>query len=373
MVPQPQDPLFHMWDLPKIPKRSTLRWHWWFVIFVFDNPEDPLKPLQFMTLWSTKDVKETLVNNRLHIKKKPFISTRNRDDFDGVAAAWYFDGVKNHHDVMLETVTILTERTDESKKIQLTGSRSKVSVLPDPKGYVFKVENPDFKAHLKLRLNLEHHYYKPLREEKPFLKGFIQQSTFKINQFSTEGTISHQGVTKKLSGRGYFQRIIVNTPVPPWWWGVIFFDDGSMIKYFLPNISIGIFRRGTEDKPFIWDSAFKPMKKELDFYDAKTDRIESFKKARVYKTFKDDGLPIFKFHWTRPDGSSLTFTLDTYARSLFSLRTKAFGTPLKTTLNYNEYPCNVTHFEMKTPKREVTKKDLGKGSGNCEHSWGILT
>ncbi|MHA2407423.1 MAG: hypothetical protein ACXACA_03520 [Candidatus Ranarchaeia archaeon] len=373
MVPQPQDPLSYMWEIPKLPQRSTLRWHWWFVIFVFDNPEDPLKPLQFMTLWSTKDVKDTLVNERLHTKKKSFVSTNNIDKFDGVAAAWYFDGTKNHHNIVLETVNILNHRTTNSGKIQLTGSRSTISMLPDPKGYVFQVENPDFTANLKMKLHPNHHYYGPLREEKYFLKGLMQQSTYKINQFNTEGTISHKGVTKKLTGRGYFQRIILNAPVPPWWWGVIFFDDGSMIKYFLPNVSLGIFRRGTQDKPYIWDSAFKAVKKELDFYDSTTDRVESFKKARVYKSFKENGLPIFKFHWTRPDGGNLSFTLDTYARSLFSLRTKAFGTLLKTTLNYNEYPCTVTQFEMKIPKRKISKKDLGKGLGNCEHSWGILS
>jgi hypothetical protein len=362
-----------MWDLPNLPQRSTLRWHWWFVIFVFDNPDEPLKPLQFMTLWSTKDIKETLVNNRLHTKRKPIISTPTQDNFDGVAAAWYYDGIKNHHDVVLETVNILTQRSLNSEKIQLTGPRSTISMLPDSKGYVFQVENPDFNVNLKMLPHLSHHYYGPLREDKPFLGGIIQQSTFKINQFNTKGVISHNGVTKTLSGRGYFQRISLNTPVPPWWWGVIFFDNGSMIKYFLPNISLGIFRRGTQDKPFIWDSAFKAVKKELDFYDSTTDQVESFTKARVHKSFKDDGHPIFTLHWSRPDGGTLSFTLDTYTRSLFSLRTKVFGTPLKTTLNYNEYSCVVTQFEMKTPTRKISKKDLGKGLGNCEHSWGILS
>ena len=41
----------------------------------------------------------------------------------------------------------------------------------------------------------------------------------------------------EVNGSAYFQKVCVQAPSPPWFWGMLHFDDGSYIDWFLPHIS----------------------------------------------------------------------------------------------------------------------------------------
>ncbi|GIR00415.1 MAG: hypothetical protein CM15mP9_1180 [Methanobacteriota archaeon] len=41
----------------------------------------------------------------------------------------------------------------------------------------------------------------------------------------------------QVSGTAYFQKVCVQAPSPPWFWGMLHFDDGSYIDWFVPHIS----------------------------------------------------------------------------------------------------------------------------------------
>ena len=81
-----------MWDTPIVQKRRTLGWWWWFILFLIENPEDPHKPRQLMTLWSIKDVEKVIVNGKPHYMPERLHRTDEKDEFHGVFAGWYYDG-----------------------------------------------------------------------------------------------------------------------------------------------------------------------------------------------------------------------------------------------------------------------------------------
>ena len=47
------------------------------------------------------------------------------------------------------------------------------------------------------------------------------------------GTVDSEAV----SGTAYFQKVCVQAPSPPWYWGVLHFEDGSYMDWFLPHLS----------------------------------------------------------------------------------------------------------------------------------------
>ena len=42
---------------------------------------------------------------------------------------------------------------------------------------------------------------------------------------------------EKFEGTGYFQKVSVQAPTFPWFWGMLHFDDGSYLDWFMPHIS----------------------------------------------------------------------------------------------------------------------------------------
>lgn len=322
-----------------------------------------------MTLWATKDVRQTIVNDRLHRHKIGITRTKSKDTFKGVVSSWYFDGQQMHQDLILENAYCTNQRTPQPG-IFVNG-QSQLSLTPNKSNLNLHIKSDAIKVDLAWQPNFAVPYLGTTGQRKQYLKGLLQQDIFRINQFAFSGNLEFKGVQEQVDGVGYLQRIVVNTPVPPWWWGVLFFENGSMMKYFLPHISPAVFRRTIRDRPYPLEVAYKTISKSMEFYDADKNEVYHFQKAKIRKHFKPNGLPVFHVHYFREDGD-LEYYLNCYSRTYFKMKNKVFETPLQTTLYYNEFPCEVQKFRLSLPGRHLKQEDLGKGFGNCEHSWGIM-
>ena len=42
---------------------------------------------------------------------------------------------------------------------------------------------------------------------------------------------------EEVQGTAYFQKVCVQAPSPPWFWGMLHFDDGSYLDWFIPHLS----------------------------------------------------------------------------------------------------------------------------------------
>ena len=47
----------------------------------------------------------------------------------------------------------------------------------------------------------------------------------------------------EVNGTAYFQKVCVQAPSPPWYWGVLHFEDGSYMDWFLPHLAPTITAR----------------------------------------------------------------------------------------------------------------------------------
>ena len=127
------------------------------------------------------------------------------------------------------------------------------------------------------------------------------------------GTIAGEAV----SGTAYFQKVCVQAPSPPWYWGVLHFEDGSYMDWFLPHLSPTMTAR----TPRPWkkrDIRHIGLSQGGLFHDATHRRTERFARVTVEKSAsqRTEGahgqhpgapLPVFDVHmWNGRTSIKLT-------------------------------------------------------------------
>ena len=308
-------------------------WWWWFWLFFFNNPKNPEKPRQLMILWSTKNEKEIYCNN-LKLKLKP---SKDRSNLSGAVAAWYFDGEKMHHNFLLEQCDIKVSDKEIS-----SNSNTPTSFSINKSKNIIKIGNEfEFIA----EATNKHNFIKPTFESNNYIKK-IGYSTLRLNYLNLKGKVKN----KSINGSAYFQRIFVNSPLPPWYWGVFHFKNGSVLTYFNPNL-LG-----------------KSIKKDIKFFDK--NEVHEFNDIDVKKS--GENIPIFTVVGEN-DNEKINFTVNSYSHSSWTFNKKSFGI-IPTKLVYNEYPAIISDFNLlnKDTGKIIDTEKLGKAVGNSEHTTGIL-
>jgi hypothetical protein len=93
---------------------------------------------------------------------------------------------------------------------------------------------------------------------------------------------------KEFEGTGYFQKVSVQAPTLPWFWGMLHFDDGSYLDWFMPHLSFSCLN--LDDKPWKLRDIFRnPKIGSGIFHDAKRDSTEEFKNCEVELLEPEDG------------------------------------------------------------------------------------
>jgi hypothetical protein len=308
-------------------------WWWWFWLFFFDNPKDPGKPRQLMILWSTKNDGPIDCNGvRISLSK---LDDRMR--MDGAVAAWYYDGERMHHNLLLEPAVLnvtkdsLFTASEVPTRFEVNDRRSVVTI-----GDRFRFVS---------KRTSRHRFADPEHSENTFL-GSLGYSLLRMNHFSLTGVVDG----KKVEGTSYFQRVFVNAPSVGWYWGTFHFGGGAILKYY--NIrALG-----------------KSFKKEIKLFDGKTvHEIDDIRVRRV-----DAKYPDFVVSGEN-EKERIEFTVDCYSHSSWTFRKNVLGF-IPNKLVYNEYPARIRNLRLedKESGKVLTCEDLGEAVGNAEHTTGFL-
>lgn len=357
-------PYKNIWKLRTDNMIEGHSWHWWWWIFFIKNPENPMRPKQLMILWSSKYTDRVKVDHKWWHMDKPPHYVGNNLKFNGMAAAWYFDG-KNMQDplVLREgdfTVTNSGKKGELDPKIEGTDYRFYGSKDE------YRVNIQDDENDFKFRLTPWNSYLNKHRlNENKYFRGY-NYNILKILGMKLDGAIDG----KDIEGSAYFQRVSMNAPAMPWYWGIIHCEDGSFIQYFNPFIGPQIFRKGKKQRSLL-DWGDISLSKSLLFYHRETDTEYKFRSKDIQiKHSISDELPSFVITG-EDDEKRIKIELDAYSRALWR-----FEEPNKLRRNsvfhYNEYPAELTDFYFQDNSNEVEKDDLGRTYSNFEHSWGKL-
>lgn len=308
-------------------------WWWWFWLFFLDKPSDTDNPRQVALLWSSKDEKRIDCN-----EKEITFNHEEGEHLDGVVAAWYFDGEKMHHNLILEEC--------------MMNIGSNYLETDDDLYTSFLIE----KGKCKINVEGEFEFIAEPKNEYDFAINSSSSGDFpldfsysmlKSNRLDLEGEIRGE----KVEGSAYFQRVFVNAPATPWYWGIFHFENGGLLDYYNPKI-LG-----------------KSIKKEIAFHDGK--RQHEFEDIDVEREENED-LPIFHIS-AENEKKKIDFTVEAYSHSSWDFK-KTFAGVIPNKLTYNEYPAKITRLKLvdKRDSYQVDLEDLGASVGNAEHTTGLL-
>jgi len=383
-----------LWRLDIMPPLPRLSWWWWWVILFIPDPDNPSRSRQLMVLWSSKETPAIRVNDHWW---KP--GSRMRVDENkghvvpGMVCSWWYDG-KDMHEPLLMKECKMFSLDDKHPLWPIEGNG-------EGSGAVIPLVDDDLslgltKGNKKFWLNLTSSEAaqkkgapKSFKAELTPWWGPPSKLTYKNNVFFSDmgyDILRIQGTKASIKidnedfeGTGYFQKVSVQAPTLPWFWGMLHFDDGSYLDWFMPHLSFSCLNM--DDKPWKLRDIFRnPKIGSGIFHDANRDKTEEFKNCEVELIepvneeilTDNDGNKLPKFRvrlWNDTTKISLEVRAASRAKWTFDQPTRA---GMVSHLTYNEYPLELLRISISDEQGLRTKNDYSWIHGNAEHSWGLL-
>ncbi len=394
------------WNLDTLPPLRRLSWWWWWWLVLIPDPERPGHSKQLMVLWSTRDCERINVSGfdwwgggRTAVDEEGGIV------FPGMVASWWFDGETVHEPIVLEEARMAAIDSDhslwpggesgsagasEGKNGGAPGGGAVIPISSDDLSMGMAADSSNF--WLKLSANEKAKKggsagefdltMKPWNDEISALEykhnmlvGKMGYDILRIHGTKCEGTIDGEPV----EGTAYFQKVCVQAPSVPWFWGMLHFENGSYLDWFLPHYSFSM--TANDDRPWkLRDFGQLPIQGAGLWKDAGRQRTERFERCEVElikppddeAKFDSEGNPLPRFHirmWNGRTQVGLVVAAVGRARWTFDQPTRAHMTSHFT---YNEYPLKVEEITVLDEKGVRTLDDWEWVHGNAEHSWGVL-
>ncbi|MDG6220208.1 MAG: hypothetical protein QCI38_02005 [Candidatus Thermoplasmatota archaeon] len=360
----------HFKEIWQIDRKAELRnrtWWWWWWLYVFKNPDGLEK--QLMCLWGTRNCKKVWVDDYEWRRSSNPVDDEKGLGYEGVAAAWYYDGKKMHDPLLIDSGSGRIEGGDNNGKVTLQGKDGEYVFLGKKGGEKFDI---DLKNKNGVQINVSTRPYDPHQSSivptgKKYV-GKLAYQMYKVKRADCSGRINIGGKTDEVEGSAYFQNVRINSPTSPWYWAFLHGENGYYLDYFVPHWGLPMMRRGYGHKSWL-DRGWRKLSRGMHIYDPKEQQSYTMKKFRVEKKYVND-LPVFHLHGE--DGSKkVDLELTTYSRACWKIRQPWLGIS-STILHYNEYPCHITRLDYRDGGKRINLEDFGHTVGNCEHAWGIV-
>ena len=381
-----------LWRLDVMPPIYGLSWWWYWVLILVPDPDKPSRSRQLMTLWSTKETKAVRVSGHWW---EPG-SRMHKDEhggfvIPGMVCAWWYDGETMHEPLTMREcrmavvgdthplwpgqgdglgagAVIPIEREDLSMGMSPGNESMWVSLSSDREARSRGAPS-SFEAQLT-----------------PWW-GPPSELTYRNNEIALGmgyDILRLQGMRSRLvvdgeemEGTAYFQKVTVQAPSVPWFWGMVHFDDGSYLDWFMPHLTP--LSTTKDDKPWRKRDAVRiPLKRAGIFHDRKRGMTHEFDNCEVEVRKSDQGLldsdgdllPNFRIRvWNHSCRVSMDIRSVSRARWTFDQPTRM---GLVSHLTYNEYPFEVFRLQIEDEEGIRTLSDYDWVHGNAEHSWGFL-
>ena len=383
-----------LWRLDIMPPLPRLSWWWWWVILFIPDPDNPSRSRQLMVLWSSKETPAIRVNDHWWKPGSRMRVDENRGHVvPGMVCSWWYDGKEMHEPLLMKECKMFS-LDDKHPLWPIEGNG-------EGSGAVIPLVDDDLslgltKGNKKFWLNLTSSEAaqkkgapKSFKAELTPWWGPPSKLTYKNNVFFSDmgyDILRIQGTKASIKidnedfeGTGYFQKVSVQAPTLPWFWGMLHFDDGSYLDWFMPHLSFSCLNM--DDKPWKLRDIFRnPKIGSGIFHDANRDKTEEFKNCEVELIepvneeilTDNDGNKLPKFRvrlWNETTKISLEVRAASRAKWTFDQPTRA---GMVSHLTYNEYPLELLRISISDEQGLRTKNDYSWIHGNAEHSWGLL-
>jgi hypothetical protein len=349
-----------IWDFNRDGARPG-SWWWWFWLFFWENPENPGKPKQLMILWSTKNDPKILCNG-LVVDNHYLAPGDGSCRFGGVVGAWYFDGKRMRDEYVLGKSDMTVS---ERPRRELVAEKPVRTAFSEPRDGLFKVAIGDG---MEFTAEVVQDDFSRLAFSKGVFFGKFDYRMTRMGRLELE--VREKGSAAPAKGTAYFQKVMVNAPVPPWHWGIFHFKDHSL-TYYRPFVGSALLSKN----PFKWDPLRlnKGLKSSVKFHDHGSGKTYLFRGITVKTRRGRDGLPVFKVSCGNPRDGSVSFTVEPYAEAVWRFRKRIANLIFPSNVHYQEYPSRITELEVRPADGpQYTIADTGVGVGNAEDNAGFL-
>ncbi len=363
-----------MWDLDLEGRIHGLTWWWWWWLILLKDPAHRHRTRQLMILWSTKDTDWIKVNDHDWSPRGDITRVVGPDtgllEFDGMTAAWWYDGTRMHEPLVLERNDFEVRR-DGAEGVVDPRSPRELRFAGRPDRYRLDISLPERGAAFHLEMTpwtpfMSLHRYRANQYTKRYSYNILRVYGMRVSgRYLVDG--------KEVDAAGstaYFQKVRVNAPAAPWYWCVLHTERGDYMDYFMPHVGLGIFR--TTDRPRSWlDRDGRFLSRSLQFWEEGAQRLHKFKRLRIRKEFTSQDLPVFHLTGENEHGT-IKVDLEAYSRAYWRFEQRYLRGLRRSILYYNEFPAQLTGFELVADGARTTLEDLGWTAANCEHTWGKL-
>jgi len=385
-----------MWSLAQRPPIWHLTWDWWWWLVMLEDPNGAPSGRQLMVLWSTKDNDMVDVNGtQWEPQGRPGKDEHGALALDGMVCAWWFDG-KHMHEPYVKQICKMIAMDDthpswpEAKEIG-KGGGAVVPLLDEDLSMGLASDLSKFWLRLKgddaavqggapseMDLTITP-WNPPMSVARPSTATYAANMGYDILRVhGTQVTGTMDG--ESIKGTGYFQKVCVQAPSPPWYWGVLHFEDGSYMDWFLPHLSPTM----TSRNPRPWkkrDIQHIALSQGGLFHDAKNHRSERFARVEVSKqpsamlegpSGQSPGAPLPVFSVKMWNGrTQIELVVQAVERAHWHFDQPTRG-GLWSHLTYNEYPLELKLLKITDEFGVRRREDYGWVRGNAEHAWGML-
>jgi hypothetical protein len=382
-----------MWKLGLRAPIQHLTWDWWWWLVMLDDEDGNPSGKQLMVLWSTKANDLVKVNDTIWKPSgRPSEQVDGAYNIDGMVCAWWFDGKRMYEPLLKEicTMTIIEDTSSIWPKHGEQGNGGgaliphldkdcSMGLRPELNSFWLELDSTSSsEIHSKFSLEITP-WNQTLSHARHLQSDYLGGMGYDILRIHGAKVAGHiDGIQHQ--GTAYFQKVCVQAPSPPWYWGVLHFDDGSYLDWFLPHLSLTMTSQ--DSRPWKQrDIAHISLSQGGLFHDATHQRTERFGKVFVQKRRSNE---VESEHGSHPGSPLPEFTVELKnGRTTIRLQAQAierahwhFDQPTRggmwSHLTYNEYPLSVKNIEIIDEFGIRTLVDYRWIRGNAEHSWGIL-
>ena len=384
------------WRFDILPPLNRLSWWWWWVLVLVPDPVHPTRSRQLMVLWSSKETPAIRVSGHWWVPKaRMLVDEDGGTVMSGMVCAWWYDG-ENMYEPLLMTECRMAAIDDKhplwpaeageggegaGAVIPLTTEDLTFGLRPGKKAFWLNLTSDPAKveegAPKEFKVEMTPWWERPSSAKYKNNVYALDMGYDILRVHGLKAKVKIDG--EEVEGSAYIQKVGVQAPSFPWFWGMLHFDDGSYIDWFLPHASPSFTMM--DDAPWSPRDFFRwPNIGTGIFHDAKRDRTENFKRCTVelnrqegedaLRDEKGNLLPRFRVKvWNGRTQVSIHVRATSRARWRFDQPTRA---GFVSHLTYNEYPLEVEKIAILDEQGLRTFEDYEWIRGNAEHAWGIL-
>ena len=297
----------------------------------------------------------------------------DHDEIMTTVVGWIHDGKQTHHDIVHQPAKVIIEKSGSVKaweygrngekfggEILEKSDETLIANFIGKKGFAkFEVTSTQSRPTTKVHVS-------------NLFNSFGSTDVVALRRFDFKGNFAVGDEIQYMEGKGYFQRVCTNFPMPSWFWTYVIFENGNYFGAFQPYIGLQLLKRTNKIYRAGIERAIRSYGGNAFYVDMESEKTYTFDKI-IIRPIIEQTLEHPGFHTkvSSKNGDFIEMKLRSHGHTRFLLERPYFRNVVLSHFNYNEFMTKVMDIKGKINGQDLDLGKLGQGWGNQEYTWGI--